>query len=64
MIYSSIIEVYVSRKKNGLIKKPYSAITSNKIILNIINGQSSLKKIIVDENLRVEINNNYKYLFN
>jgi hypothetical protein len=55
MIYTSILEVYVSRKKNGLIKNPYPAITSNKIILNIIKGQSSLTKILVDENLRVEI---------
>ena len=55
MIYTSILEVYVSRNKNGLIKNPYPAITSNKIILNIIKGQSSLTKILVDENLRVEI---------
>ena len=55
MIYTSILEVYVSRNKKGLIKNPYPAITSNKIILNIIKGQSSLTKILVNENLRTEI---------
>ena len=46
MIYTSILEVYNSRNKKGLIKNPYPPLKNNKIILNMVQGQSSLTKIL------------------
>jgi hypothetical protein len=36
MIYTSILEVYNSRNKKGLVKNPYPPMKNNKIVLNII----------------------------